>query len=88
VQGIVLVVAASEVLPRPIAVAVVSTALALLVWSFGHDVVWLWRNARPRRSAATPMADPMADPMAAPMPDPMAIPMPDPAATPMARPQP
>jgi hypothetical protein len=64
--------AASEVLPRPLAVAVVSTALALLVWSFGHDVVWLWRNARPRRSAAAPMTDPMTDP----------------AATPMARPQP
>ncbi|MDT7641700.1 MAG: hypothetical protein QOC83_5988 [Pseudonocardiales bacterium] len=72
VQGIVLVMAASEVLPRPLAVAVVSTALALLVWSFGHDVVWLWRNARPRRSAAAPMTDPMTDP----------------AATPMARPQP
>ncbi|MDT7563431.1 MAG: hypothetical protein QOG76_2055 [Pseudonocardiales bacterium] len=80
VQGIVLVVAASEVLPRPIEVALVSTALALLVWSFGHDVVWLWRNARPRRSAATPMTDPMADPMTHSMADP--------AATPMARPQP
>lgn len=44
VQGIVLVVAASEILPLPLAVALVATALALLVWSFGRDVVWLWRN--------------------------------------------
>jgi len=44
VQGIVLVVAASEILPLPLAVALVATALALLLWSFGRDVVWLWRN--------------------------------------------
>jgi len=43
-QGIVLVVATGEVLPHPLAVALVSTALALLVWSFGRDVAWLWRN--------------------------------------------
>ena len=49
-QGIVLVVAASEVPPHPLAVVLVSTALALLVWSFGRDVVWLWlwrNNSRP-----------------------------------------
>jgi phosphatidylglycerophosphate synthase len=52
-QGIVLVVATSEVLLLPLAVALISTALALLVWSFGRDVAWLWRNARlPRRSGA------------------------------------
>ena len=45
-QGIVLVVATIEVLPHPLAVALVSTALALLAWSFGRDVAWLWRNAR------------------------------------------
>ena len=43
-QGIVLVAAASEVPPHPVAVALVLTALALLVWSFGRDVVWLWRR--------------------------------------------
>jgi phosphatidylglycerophosphate synthase len=48
VQGIVLVTATSELLPRPLVVALVSTALILLVWSFAHDVVWLSRNARPR----------------------------------------
>lgn len=42
-QGIVLVVAAAEVLPHRLAVVLVATALALLAWSFGRDVVWLWR---------------------------------------------
>lgn len=44
IQGIVLVVASSGVLPRPLTVSVVGVALALLVWSFGRDVVWLWRG--------------------------------------------
>ncbi|MFI6097980.1 CDP-alcohol phosphatidyltransferase family protein [Lentzea sp. NPDC051213] len=43
VQGIFLVVAASAILP--FAVALVGLALASLVWSFGRDVLWLWRNA-------------------------------------------
>jgi len=50
VQGIILVVAASEILPLPLAVALAAAALALLVWSFGRDVVWLWlwrNNSRP-----------------------------------------
>jgi phosphatidylglycerophosphate synthase len=52
-QGIVLVVVTSEVLPYPLAVTLVSTALALLVCSFGRDVVLLWRNAHlPLRSGA------------------------------------
>jgi len=42
VQGIILVVAASEILPLPLAVALAAAALALLVWSFGRDVLWLW----------------------------------------------
>jgi phosphatidylglycerophosphate synthase len=65
VQGIVLVVAAGEVLPRSLAVALVATALVLLVWSFGHDVAWLWRNARPRRAPAGPAGAPAA-PLARP----------------------
>ncbi|NKE62005.1 CDP-alcohol phosphatidyltransferase family protein [Lentzea sp. PSKA42] len=43
VQGIFLVVAASGVIP--FAAVVVGLALASLVWSFGRDVRWLWRNA-------------------------------------------
>jgi phosphatidylglycerophosphate synthase len=49
-QGIVLVVATAEVLPRSLTVGLVTTALALLAWSFGRDVAWLWHHARrPRR---------------------------------------
>jgi phosphatidylglycerophosphate synthase len=53
-QGIVLVVAAAGVLPSPVAVGVVATALALLVWSFGYDARRLWRAAEDR--AAHPVA--------------------------------
>lgn len=52
-QGIALVVATSEVLPQPLAVTLVSTALALLVWSFGRDVTLLWRNARDTAGSLT-----------------------------------
>lgn len=53
-QGIVLVVATTELLPRPYAVALVSAALALLAWSFGRDVGWLWR-AGDASTASGPM---------------------------------
>ncbi|HEY0500644.1 MAG TPA: CDP-alcohol phosphatidyltransferase family protein [Kutzneria sp.] len=43
-QGVLLVVAASGLLPALASVAVVGIALASLVWSFGRDVIWLWRN--------------------------------------------
>ncbi|WP_203870399.1 CDP-alcohol phosphatidyltransferase family protein [Plantactinospora endophytica] len=49
-QGIVLAVAASGVLPGPLAYASVGLALALLCWSFGRDVGWLW-HARHRYAA-------------------------------------
>jgi phosphatidylglycerophosphate synthase len=52
-QGIVLVVASADVLPRWIAAAAVGAALASLVWSFGSDIVWLWR-ARPRAVVVQP----------------------------------
>ena len=47
-EGVVLVVAASGLLPRPVAVALVVLALALLVESFGRDVGWLWRHGGQR----------------------------------------
>jgi phosphatidylglycerophosphate synthase len=43
VQGVVLVVAASGLVPY--AGVLVGLALASLVWSFGRDIAWLWRNA-------------------------------------------
>jgi phosphatidylglycerophosphate synthase len=45
-QGIVLVVAAAGVLPRPVATALVGLALALLTWSFARSAGWLWRRRR------------------------------------------
>jgi phosphatidylglycerophosphate synthase len=45
-QGIVLVVAAAGVLPRPVATASVALALMSLVWSFGRDIFWLRRAFR------------------------------------------
>ena len=59
IQGVVLVVVAADILPRPAAFAAVAAALGLLVESFGRDVGWQWRGRelvpggalRPRRHA-------------------------------------
>jgi phosphatidylglycerophosphate synthase len=53
-QGVVLVVAASGLLPRPVTVALVVLALALLVESFGRDLGWLWRH-RGQRAVRGPV---------------------------------
>ncbi|MFJ6539575.1 CDP-alcohol phosphatidyltransferase family protein [Streptomyces sp. NPDC091385] len=45
-QGICLLVAGAGLLPYAVEFGVVLLALGSLVWSFGRDVVWLWRNAR------------------------------------------
>ncbi|MEV7095953.1 CDP-alcohol phosphatidyltransferase family protein [Amycolatopsis sp. NPDC051045] len=44
VQGVVLVVAVSELLPAAVLFAFVAAALTSLVWSFGRDVRWLARH--------------------------------------------
>jgi phosphatidylglycerophosphate synthase len=44
VQGVVLVVAVSGVLPLALSFGFVAAALASLVWSFGRDVGWLARH--------------------------------------------
>jgi phosphatidylglycerophosphate synthase len=49
-QGVVLVLAAADVLPRPVLAAVLTLSLALLIESFGRDVGWLWSH-RPVASA-------------------------------------
>ncbi|MEU0601128.1 CDP-alcohol phosphatidyltransferase family protein [Streptomyces sp. NPDC006393] len=51
-QGILLLLAGAGLLPHRANVGVVLVALALLVWSFGRDVVWLWRTSRMRVAAA------------------------------------
>ncbi|MFF5012645.1 CDP-alcohol phosphatidyltransferase family protein [Streptomyces sp. NPDC001165] len=45
-QGICLLLAGAELLPQAANLAVVLLALGSLVWSFGRDVLWLWRNSR------------------------------------------
>lgn len=45
-QGVVLVVAAAQLLPPVVTVALVAVALALLVWSFGRTVRLLWQAER------------------------------------------
>ncbi|MFE4664747.1 CDP-alcohol phosphatidyltransferase family protein [Streptomyces sp. NPDC056716] len=45
-QGVLLLVAGAGLLPRAATTGVVALALALLVWSFGRDVGWLWRGSR------------------------------------------
>ena len=49
IQGVALVVASSHLLPVVYTTAVVVVALALLTWSFGRDVWWLWRHAPSQR---------------------------------------
>jgi phosphatidylglycerophosphate synthase len=43
-QGIVLMVVAADVLPRPIGAVATGLALTALVWSFGRDLIWLYRH--------------------------------------------
>ncbi|MEU7400939.1 CDP-alcohol phosphatidyltransferase family protein [Streptomyces sp. NPDC044948] len=45
-QGVLLLLAGADLLPRGANAGAVALALALLVWSFGRDVVWLWRRSR------------------------------------------
>ncbi|WP_378227072.1 CDP-alcohol phosphatidyltransferase family protein [Angustibacter luteus] len=52
VQGIVLVAAASGVLPAALLSVVLATALALLAWSFGTEAWWLWRHRDPSPDVA------------------------------------
>ncbi|GGS95100.1 CDP-alcohol phosphatidyltransferase family protein [Streptomyces cinerochromogenes] len=60
IQGVCLLVAGAELLSRPVNLAVVLLALGSLVWSFGRDVAWLWRNAR------TPVEAPVEAPVEQP----------------------
>lgn len=43
-QGVALLVAGAQVLPYSATLAMVVLALGSLVWSFGRDIGWLWRN--------------------------------------------
>jgi phosphatidylglycerophosphate synthase len=56
VQGVVLVVAATGLLPGRLAAASVAVALLLLCWSFGRDVVWLIRQRRRAPASEVPVS--------------------------------
>jgi phosphatidylglycerophosphate synthase len=55
IQGVALVLATADMVPRPVSVAVLAVALILLVESFGRDVLWLESHCR-RRRARGPVA--------------------------------
>jgi phosphatidylglycerophosphate synthase len=57
-QGIVLTVAAADVLPLDVTQAFLVVALALLAESFGRDVWWLWTHRGATHSPVAPGADP------------------------------
>ncbi|MCZ7423192.1 CDP-alcohol phosphatidyltransferase family protein [Verrucosispora sp. WMMA2121] len=52
VQGVMLAVAAAQVLPGVLTTVVLVVALGMLVESFGRDVGWLWRHRQARPVAA------------------------------------
>jgi len=62
IQGIVLTVAAAQVLPSALVTAALGVALVLLAESFGRDVWWLWSHrrrgtSRTRAGAGPALAD-------------------------------
>ncbi|MEU6350952.1 CDP-alcohol phosphatidyltransferase family protein [Streptomyces sp. NPDC047072] len=64
-QGILLLVAASGYLPYAATFGVVALALATLVWSFGRDVLWLWRTHRADEAAVEELLELAPAPRAA-----------------------
>ncbi|MGX4688658.1 CDP-alcohol phosphatidyltransferase family protein [Streptomyces sp. JNUCC 63] len=74
-QGVCLLLAGSGLLPLVADFAVALGALGLLVWSFGRDVLWLWRTERVRSAAAaeagTVREAPVTKPVAAPVGEPV-----------------
>ena len=59
-KGVVLVVAAAEVLPTGGAQVLLAVALALLVESFGRQVVTLWRHRHEQQVPRSPLVRPVA----------------------------
>lgn len=56
-QGIVLTIAAADVLPPALTQAALAAALSLLAESFGHDVWWLWGHRHATHSRLEAVAD-------------------------------
>ncbi|MEV4642060.1 CDP-alcohol phosphatidyltransferase family protein [Actinoplanes sp. NPDC049548] len=49
VQGVVLVVATTRLLPDAVMLVAVAAVTLSLIWSFGLDIAWLWRAEQERR---------------------------------------
>ncbi|OIJ64765.1 CDP-alcohol phosphatidyltransferase family protein [Streptomyces mangrovisoli] len=56
-QGICLLLAGAQLLPQAANLAVVLAALGSLVWSFGRDVLWLWRHGSAPVAEAEPVRE-------------------------------
>jgi phosphatidylglycerophosphate synthase len=52
-QGIVLALVTADLLPTPLTQVALTVALTSLTWSFGSDIVWLFRASRIRAAART-----------------------------------
>jgi len=59
-QGVVLVVAAADVLSRPLTVLLLAAAMVLLAESFGRQVLWLWRHRASRTVEPAPAPERVA----------------------------
>ncbi len=66
-QGVVLMVGSASVLPRPLLIVALAASLAMLVESFGRDVLWLWyhRSTTPVPRPADPALPQASRPRAA-----------------------
>jgi phosphatidylglycerophosphate synthase len=64
VQGVVLTVVVADVLPREVARVATLVALALLVESFAHQIVVLWRLRREHHADRSPLVRPVVDALA------------------------
>lgn len=78
VQGVVLLAAASGWLPYVATLLLVALALGSLLWSFGRDVLWLWRTRETRAGAdggraLVPVLLPVPVPGPAPAPAPAPV---------------
>ena len=74
IQGIVLAMAATGLPPRPVTVAALVVASALLAESFGRDVWWLWRHRDLTVPAGTGGTAPLAVPAGTGGTAPLAVP--------------
>ncbi|MFE1882226.1 CDP-alcohol phosphatidyltransferase family protein [Streptomyces diastatochromogenes] len=64
-QGICLLLAGAELLPHAANLGIVLLSLGSLVWSFGRDVLWLWRNSRTTAEETVTEPEPMVLELAA-----------------------